>query len=167
MQLTSLQVENYKCIEDSTEFQIDRVTYLVGKNEAGKSALLEALYKLNPVEKDKTEFDELDYPRRFVSTYRDRKDKEPANVLTTVWEVEKSDIHFLTASLGVNPLKTGKVTVNKGYDNTRTWVIDCDEQKIVAASIKEAKLKSDEAQKLKGAQSVKELFSQLEGLNGR
>jgi len=38
----------YKSVEDSNEFSVDQVTCLVGKNEAGKTAVLDALYKLNP-----------------------------------------------------------------------------------------------------------------------
>ena len=56
MKLSKLQIENFKCIENSQEFQIDDVTCLMGKNEAGKTALLESLYKLNPVEADKSDF---------------------------------------------------------------------------------------------------------------
>ena len=47
MKLTHVRVQKYKCVEDSGEFRVDQVTCLVGKNESGKSALLEAFYKLN------------------------------------------------------------------------------------------------------------------------
>lgn len=56
MKLKNVQVTKYKCVEDSNPWQVDQVTCLVGKNEAGKSALLEALYKLNPVEEDAASF---------------------------------------------------------------------------------------------------------------
>ena len=56
MKLIEAQVENFKCVEDSKAFRIDQVTCLIGKNEAGKTALLEALYKLNPVDKEKANF---------------------------------------------------------------------------------------------------------------
>ena len=56
MKLIKAQVENFKCVEDSKTFRVDQVTCLIGKNEAGKTALLEALYKLNPVEKDRADF---------------------------------------------------------------------------------------------------------------
>ena len=68
MLLTNLRVENFKCIEDSTPFRIDQVTCLMGKNEAGKTAILEALYKLNAVEGDSATFEEVEYPRRNVTT---------------------------------------------------------------------------------------------------
>ena len=50
MKLTKARIQKYKCVENSEEWRVDQVTCLVGKNESGKSALLEALYKLNPVE---------------------------------------------------------------------------------------------------------------------
>jgi len=48
MKLISSRIRDYKCIEDSDRFTIGPVTCLVGKNEAGKTAILEALHKLNP-----------------------------------------------------------------------------------------------------------------------
>ena len=48
MILESARVENFKCIDDSTEFSIRSLTALVGKNESGKTALLKALYRDQP-----------------------------------------------------------------------------------------------------------------------
>ena len=52
MQLVDVRIKNYKCILDSETFTVDQMTCLVGKNESGKSAILQALYKLNPVDKE-------------------------------------------------------------------------------------------------------------------
>ena len=46
MKLTSVQISNYKCIRDPCSFTISDITCLVGMNEAGKTAILEALYRL-------------------------------------------------------------------------------------------------------------------------
>ena len=54
MLLIDVRIKNYKCILDSETFSIDQLTCLVGKNESGKSAILQALYKLNPVDKEDT-----------------------------------------------------------------------------------------------------------------
>jgi predicted ATP-dependent endonuclease of OLD family len=49
MKLTKVKVENYRSVEDSQKFKIDdAITCLVGKNE-GKTTLLTALYRLNPI----------------------------------------------------------------------------------------------------------------------
>jgi AAA15 family ATPase/GTPase len=49
MQLKWFQVRDFQSIRDSGCIAVSDITCLVGKNEAGKSALLKALYKLNPV----------------------------------------------------------------------------------------------------------------------
>ena len=49
MKLTAFRVAKFRNIVDSERIQVDpSVTCLVGKNEAGKSALIEALYLFNP-----------------------------------------------------------------------------------------------------------------------
>ena len=50
MKLVSVQIKNYKSIEDSGVFSIRDITCLAGKNESGKTAILQALRRLNPVE---------------------------------------------------------------------------------------------------------------------
>ena len=47
--MKSFQVKKFRNVVDSGEVSVDeKVTCLVGKNEAGKSALLEVLYLFNP-----------------------------------------------------------------------------------------------------------------------
>jgi predicted ATP-dependent endonuclease of OLD family len=53
MRLTHIRVMNFKSVEDSDEFSVGGVTCLVGKNEAGKTAILQALHRLNPHAGDK------------------------------------------------------------------------------------------------------------------
>ena len=49
MQLQSFRVQKFRNIEDSGQVQLlDALTCVVGKNQAGKSALLRALHKFNP-----------------------------------------------------------------------------------------------------------------------
>ena len=53
MRLVKVCVREFKSVLDSNEFDVGDVTCLVGKNEAGKTAVLQALYRLHPiVEKD-------------------------------------------------------------------------------------------------------------------
>ncbi|MHC4329880.1 MAG: AAA family ATPase [Planctomycetota bacterium] len=89
MKLKSVQVKNFKCVEDSTRFDICPVTCLVGKNEAGKTSLLEALHKLNPDVAELGEFDVLqEYPRRRRKQYQRRANADPDDGLITRWELE-------------------------------------------------------------------------------
>ncbi len=68
--LVKAQVWKYKSIEDSTSVTIsEAVTVLVGKNESGKTAFLEALLKALPLQGEK--FDYIaDYPRKEFVRYR-------------------------------------------------------------------------------------------------
>ena len=46
--LKRFQVKNFRNIENSDWIPVERVTCFVGRNESGKTALLKAIYKLNP-----------------------------------------------------------------------------------------------------------------------
>ena len=64
MRLKRARVQNYRSIRDTGEFKIESSkTIMVGPNEAGKSAILQALQQINAPNEVK-QFDPLrDYPR--------------------------------------------------------------------------------------------------------
>src|SRR6266404_1641379 len=99
MRLLSVRVQDFWCIEDSTEFPIADVTCLVGKNESGKTALLKALHKLKPDEASKEQFEpSQDYPRR-----KWRPDTPiPANppAVITTWHLDDADRYALEQQFG-------------------------------------------------------------------
>ncbi len=71
MKLKNIQCTEFRSITDSNEFEIGDITCLVGRNESGKTAILHALYRLNPVVPDDGQFDVADdYPRATVEDYR-------------------------------------------------------------------------------------------------
>lgn len=71
MRLRTVHVQEFKSIWDSNSFTVGRVTCLVGKNEAGKTAILQALYRLNPIIGNDGEFDvTYDYPKSEVENYQ-------------------------------------------------------------------------------------------------
>ncbi len=167
MKLKSLKVQNFKCIEDSEEFRIDQVTCLMGKNEAGKTAILEALYKLNPVESEKADFNELEYPRRHITTSRQRGDLLKQNVLTTTWELDKRDIVTLKMDLGVDVIKSKTFTISKGYGNSRQWSISVDEVPFIKTEITKANFNAVEKSVITKSNTVEELIASLDGLENR
>ncbi len=122
MKLKSVQVKNFKCHEDSTRFNICPVTCLVGKNEAGKTSLLEALHKLNPDVAELSEFDVLlEYPRRRRKQYQRRAESEPDDALITRWELEDKDIQALEEKLGAGAVPSRMLEIRKGYYKGRRW----------------------------------------------
>ena len=127
MKLTKVRITEFQSIQDSTEFEIGDVTCLVGKNEAGKTALLKALYRLNPINETDGKFDDTDdYPRRNVNDYKDEvgsKRREHANVVQATYALESDDITAVEEIFGPECLKDKKPTVilNKGYSNKLTF----------------------------------------------
>lgn len=71
---TQFQVLNYRNIDDSGWIPLERVTAFVGRNEAGKTALLKALHKFNPAIEEPYN-PQREFPRdRFTAEYRDGGD---------------------------------------------------------------------------------------------
>lgn len=114
-----MRVTNYRCIDDSGQFSVGRVTCFVGKNESGKTALLQALERLKPVDETHKKYDKLtEYPRKWLSEYDDRNPNGEAQVLHTDWELEDTDIAAVEAAFGKNALRSRVVVVSKGYEQT-------------------------------------------------
>lgn len=166
MILKSVRVENFRCIEDSIEFSIEPVTCLVGKNEAGKTALLQALYKLKPDIQGEGDFIPLyAYPRRKYSEYKERHESDPDNVLTTVWELEKKEIDAVAQTLGNKALRDKLVRVTRGYSNSNVWEIEIDELQVVKHFLRTSGLNQTERADIKDSQTIEELISKLETID--
>ena len=131
MRLTSFQVREYQSVWDSGEIEIGDVTCLVGKNESGKTALLQALYKINPIIENDANFDVTDeYPRKEVGDYQHHVevgDRKHATVIETTFKLEEPDINAVAAVFGKNVLRSRGLTLVRGYSNKNTFTLDFDE----------------------------------------
>lgn len=89
MKLTKIRIKEFQSVRDSNEFDTDDITCLVGKNEAGKTSILQAPYKLNPVISTDGEFDVTDdYPRVDVEDYQHEVEqgiREHATVVAAIF----------------------------------------------------------------------------------
>jgi predicted ATP-dependent endonuclease of OLD family len=93
MKLIKARVQNYRSIKDTGEFDIENIkTILVGPNEAGKTAILQALQKLNPPE-SVADFHALrDYPRSLYNEITTNRVKpEDIDVVTGYFELDDED----------------------------------------------------------------------------
>ena len=127
MQLTQVQINNFQSIQDSNIFQIGDVTCLVGKNEAGKTALLKALYRLNPIIDTEGDFDPVeDYPRGQFTDYEEEVEaghRSHANVVQATYRLDTADIEAVADAFGADCLADTQpfVTLHKGYANKLTF----------------------------------------------
>ncbi len=164
MILESARVENFKCIDDSTEFSIRSLTALVGKNESGKTALLKALYRINPILPVDGNFLDTEYPRRRWAAYRQRKASAPDRVVTATWRLEEPDLAVVNDLLGPDALPGYTVSVTRGYDNRLQWQIDVDERRVVSNLMRRAKLDTEDLRSLWSVTNVAELVQALRAL---
>ena len=103
MRLTQVRVQNYRCVRDTGWFEVEQgKTILVGPNEAGKTAVFEALQQINPPEGVKG-FDPLrDYPRKLYNAdiQSGRLDPSDIPVTSARFALEPDDLAKLPDGFG-------------------------------------------------------------------
>ena len=168
MKLNSARISEFQSIRDSNPFEIGDITCLVGKNEAGKTALLRALYRINPIIASEGNFDATeDYPRADVEDYRqdiEAKKREPANVVEATFALSDLEIQSIESEFEEGILTKAELTLTKGYDNHLKAQLPINKSVAVKSFIKQAQLPSQLEQDLQSAVSLDEL-SRLADLN--
>jgi len=117
--LTSVKLDKYKSYETPQSFDADeKVTVLVGKNESGKTAVLEAIAKTRYFEDDpKFKFDAThDYPRREKKRYD--KSGEIAPCVTCTYKVSPDLFKQIAADVGASTYADPSFWVITDYGNT-------------------------------------------------
>jgi AAA ATPase domain len=123
MKLYKVHIREFKSVWDSKSFEIDRVACLVGKNESGKTAVLQALYRLNPIVEDEGDFDITnDYPRSDVENYQQdiESNRRPhAVVVKATFKLEEPEFEAITKEYGEGVLARSEVVLSKGYEKNK------------------------------------------------
>lgn len=107
MRLVKARVRNYRSIRDTGLFYIEpNKTIMVGPNEAGKSAILQALQQINRPEEIKP-FDQLrDYPRALLNDITVGKVKPTQVVVVTAWfSLDEDDLNQIPSTMRVPGLE--------------------------------------------------------------
>ena len=163
MKLVRARVTNFRSIEDSNEFDIGDITCLVGKNEAGKTAILQALLGLRPFKK--FEYDRVrDYPRRYLSRYDERHPNGESEVVRTWWELDDSDLAAVEQSFGAGTLKGRVFEVRSGigFKASHYWTCPVDEAKALDFLASKFNLEPAERKAFRNAKNSKQAVSRLE-----
>ena len=170
MKLQRIQVTNFRAVEDSTPFTVKQITCLVGKNESGKTTLLQALERLNPVEASRKTYNKLlDYPRRHLADYATRHQNGEAHVLRTEWEIEPEDRAALEEEFGPNCLFSDKpLVLTKQYEQEgASWTVPLNEAQALQHLVGQAGLNATERRSLDKLGTIKELHTHLAALTER
>jgi hypothetical protein len=113
MKLTSFRVRVFRNVIDSGQIDVADDTCLVGKNEAGKSAIIEALHRLNPAKPVPLEL--LDeYPRWLKKAHEISGEINGAVPITATFELSRDEIAKLDAQFG-SVLEGSEINVSRKY----------------------------------------------------
>ncbi|MDQ3705533.1 MAG: ATP-binding protein [Chloroflexota bacterium] len=162
MLLTAAEVRQFKSIEDSGPVEIDpNVTVLVGQNESGKTAFLQALHKSRPV--DKTEFNLVeDFPRKRLNAYVREHEANPAVVTELTYTLEPDEIEQINQSLGFDLLDELSFVRQHRYDGTSSVTLQVPEEGYIQHKVRQANLRDDLGNRLAEAGSIRQLISMLD-----
>jgi AAA15 family ATPase/GTPase len=150
MKLKKIRVHEFKSIMDSNDVDITDITCLVGKNEAGKTAFLEALYKLNPIVPEHARFDVVEeYPRAHIGDYMadvELKKRDAAQVIQAWFSLEEKELTSIEKEFGRGCLRDTQhhLKLSKGYSNVLSVTLECDEPQIVKNLISSIAFTSEE-----------------------
>jgi len=147
MKLTWVRVTDFKSVLDSEWFSVGELTCLVGKNESGKTALLEALERINSVRPERKDFQETEYPRMNWSEYEESA--QVATAVSTTWELSVEELLHLVSLTGTpDAVASAVVTVSKDYQNQLHWDLPIDLTKTVRHAIESSGLDESERETL-------------------
>src|SRR5437868_4794140 len=125
MRLKWFHVQEFQSVKDSGIVNVDDITCLVGKNEAGKTALLKALYRLNPIVETEGSFDvTTDYPGLDVEDYRlavEANERDHAIPIRACYYLDEDELTKIRELFGDKCIKVPELIVSKNYENERTF----------------------------------------------
>lgn len=162
MKLQQARVQNYKSIDDSEWVDFDDVVAMVGPNEAGKTAFLQALHKFQPVNAASDYDVTQEYPRRNLSEYRERHEENPETVVSVKTKLEEEEIELVESEYVQDILESDRVKISKNYKNDRDWELDFDEKSVISWLLEQYQLPTRTAQSLDEAETIDKLWEKIE-----
>jgi putative AbiEii toxin of type IV toxin-antitoxin system len=133
--LKAASVRKFRSIEASgiVPFEPD-VTCLVGKNESGKTAFLQALHQANPFGGSDRGFNELrDYPRRLRG--RDRAGIAETTPVSATFELSDADVEAVAARFGPEVVASRELTVERTYAGGQRLLLEGAEPEAEVAAL--------------------------------
>lgn len=138
MKLTTVQIRHFKHVLDSSPVSIQPdITCLVGKNESGKSAFLEALRRLKPARGDVKFSSPTHYPAWLEKRHRREakasgRDLDESLPITATFSLEDADRQAVSEVFGDGVLISDEFVVGRRYSNRYHSVFNVNEAQAVA-----------------------------------
>ncbi|MBV8194925.1 MAG: AAA family ATPase [Candidatus Dormibacteraeota bacterium] len=150
MRLKTVRIERFRNFVDRQDIDIeDDVTCFVGKNESGKTTILEALHRLNPANLQETKFDlTTEYPRWRLSRDRRQEDLGKFKPVEAVFELDDRDYDAMARFLPARPPQGTLCTCAKSYDNTGFLGLVCPREQVLRAAAVAAGVSDGDTERL-------------------
>jgi len=134
MKLLSIRVKKFRNIIDSGDIDMEgNIVCLVGKNESGKTAILHALYRLNPVH-DNVKFSIPDHYPAWLEK-RDRlngEDLDKTKPISARFQIDETDETIVAEHFGKGIIsKNAKLTLSRDYSGSLWYQVEVSEQAFV------------------------------------
>ena len=160
MKLTKVWINKYKCFLEPQEVSIEKdITVLVGKNESGKTALLEAIAKTNYFE-DNPNFvfdDTYDFPKNEWKRYQ--KAGEIIEVVSCTYMINEELLKMIEADVGKGVFKSKEFSYGIKYNDGNTFYgIEADEKKFINNFLSEINIPSEIKTGLKKVTTLRQLI---------
>jgi predicted ATP-dependent endonuclease of OLD family len=167
MKLVEARITKYRSIDDSGTVPLDdAVTVLVGQNESGKTAFLQALNKARSTETEIEYSVTDDYPRKDLLDYEEVHEEDPATVAVLAYRLEPDDVAAINTDIGhavVSEQTTFKL--NHHYGNNFTITSSYQEKAVTQYLISTLPLTEEHRSNVGDAATVKALLEGLEKLD--
>lgn len=156
MRLKWFHVQEFQSVRDSGVVNVDDITCLVGKNEAGKTALLKALYRLNPIVGTESTFDvTTDYPGMDVEDYRiavENNERDHATPIKACYNLDETELTEIKQLFGEKCVKNPELIFATDYENKRTFTLDVDDSEALKYLIEKAGFSEQTYEAVKSAE---------------
>jgi len=160
LKLTKVRINKYKSFTKEQEIDIDeKVTVLVGKNESGKTAFLEAVAKINYFENNP--FFKLniigDYPRNELIRFKNSG--EDTEALRCNFDISKEMMQVIEYDLGKDVLQSHSFTYGISYMGKTHWFgLKVNERKFLDQFYQRYTINEDLQSQLRNVRNVTELM---------
>jgi len=160
LKLTKVRINKYKSFNKEQEIDIDeKVTVLVGKNESGKTAFLEAVAKINYFENNP--FFKLniigDYPRNELIRFKNSG--EDAEALRCDFEISKEMMQVIEYDLGKDVIQSSSFAYGISFMGKTHWFgLKVSERKFLDQFYQRFTINEDLQSQLRNVRNVTELM---------
>ena len=155
MLLKRIRIQLFRNFVEPQEIDIEGdVTALVGKNESGKTTVLQALHRLKQANLQDSKFDLVtEYPRwRLSSDRKAEPDLERKIRPIEAWfALDEADMGAVAESLPARPPASTSCYVARTYANTSVVSLECPLKDVITAAIAEAAVDTQDAKALLAA----------------